>query len=159
MICFHFSIFEVSETSVTLVIFYFAMLWFAFILVSLKYRKHRKFPYLHRKSVVICFHFSIFEVSETSVTLVIFYFAMLWFAFILVSLKYRKHRKFPYLHRKSVVICFHFSIFEVSETSTTLQTATQCWLWFAFILVSLKYRKHLKTRWVPSSSRCDLLSF
>ena len=143
MICFHFSIFEVSETSqLTKRIIYY-LLWFAFILVSLKYRKHLTPLVVWPVQVVICFHFSIFEVSETSRSVKIITCIKLWFAFILVSLKYRKHQvglldivitgcdllSCYYLwsignigqSKKEclylVVICFHFSIFEVSETS------------------------------------------
>ena len=117
VICFHFSIFEVSETSFICFFVKGIKLWFAFILVSLKYRKHRSLTVHEIRIVVICFHFSIFEVSETSVSSEPCATSELWFAFILVSLKYRKH---------------HYYIINPHADK----------LWFAFILVSLKYRKH-----------------
>ena len=118
------------------------MLWFAFILVSLKYRKHRLWADGRYYKVVICFHFSIFEVSETSQIIRHVRYSWLWFAFILVSLKYRKHLSRSCSNWCHVVICFHFSIFEVSETSRDCEPCWRIQLWFAFILVSLKYRKH-----------------
>ena len=117
VICFHFSIFEVSETSLVPLFYLCPQLWFAFILVSLKYRKHLLLYLITGNSVVICFHFSIFEVSETSANVQSLLASVLWFAFILVSLKYRKHPLIKIDLSIYVVICFHFSIFEVSETS------------------------------------------
>ena len=134
-------------------------MWFAFILVSLKYRKHRYIFQRMLYVVVICFHFSIFEVSETSIIPYQWSIKTLWFAFILVSLKYRKHLEAKTSFNCFVVICFHFSIFEVSETSIRIQTCSFQALWFAFILVSLKYRKHLIPKITYKILGCDLLSF
>ena len=134
-------------------------MWFAFILVSLKYRKHPLIKIDLSIYVVICFHFSIFEVSETSLMFCQANQKRLWFAFILVSLKYRKHLILLLILFVIVVICFHFSIFEVSETSNKSMKSYHSRLWFAFILVSLKYRKHRLCRCHTSLSCCDLLSF
>ena len=134
VICFHFSIFEVSETSDNLMLSLFWLLWFAFILVSLKYRKHQGGNLPSISTVVICFHFSIFEVSETS-------------------------KSSCPISAGLVVICFHFSIFEVSETSRHCKIPSCLKLWFAFILVSLKYRKHRPAYKIGENYGCDLLSF
>ena len=110
---------------------------------------------------------------------------LLWFAFILLSLSYWKQRlwsikglsygcdllSFYYLCRTGnnlsawpyrmvlVVICFHFTIFVVLETTKDAKTTSQGALWFAFILLSLSYWKQLlnPAPFVPFS--CDLLSF
>ena len=185
MICFHFTIFVVLETTPTTVILLCSVLWFAFILLSLSYWKQREecvynplpscdllsFYYLCRtgnngagkssltETVVICFHFTIFVVLETTQLEIIKTLTLLWFAFILLSLSYWKQREyhhmlhehgcdllsFYYLCRTgnnvtrckdgdfSVVICFHFTIFVVLETTGSL-----------FVTLEL---------------RCDLLSF
>ena len=211
VICFHFTIFVVLETTVVWRGRAYATLWFAFILLSLSYWKQRasslpspscscdllSFYYLCRtgnntnmvalsvKAVVICFHFTIFVVLETTYSI---YFArqtQLWFAFILLSLSYWKqltHRlwhtdhgcdllSFYYLCRTGnnhatrvwfhhwVVICFHFTIFVVLETTRYQTIFSFAELWFAFILLSLSYWKQLSHEGVNSPSCCDLLSF
>ena len=169
MICFHFTIFVVLETTHPFLTPVFLQLWFAFILLSLSYWKQRyalkylpsascdllSFYYLCRTgnntttrwclviSVVICFHFTIFVVLETTFIKFCRWFNALWFAFILLSLSYWKQPffyttlisyscdllSFYYLCRtgnnifamslllSNVVICFHFTIFVVLETT------------------------------------------
>ena len=167
MICFHFTIFVVLETTPDWRKGGTWQLWFAFILLSLSYWKQRSTSTRKRTTVVICFHFTIFVVLETTATVGGLVVAGLWFAFILLSLSYWKQRgseqdhrinrcdllSFYYLCRTGnngyggneylcwVVICFHFTIFVVLET-----TCWRCWrccaaLWFAFILLSLSYWK------------------
>ena len=127
------------------------MLWFAFILVSLNHwKQHIHILYISH-SVVICFHFSIFEPLETALDTFSQTVCELWFAFILVSLNHWKQR----LECKGfwilVVICFHFSIFEPLETALDTFSQTVCELWFAFILVSLnhwKQRLECKGFWI-----------
>ena len=135
--------------------------------------------------VVICFHFTIFVVLETT-----YFFhgqtaLLLWFAFILLSLSYWKQPdrwggapcrscdllSFYYLCRTGnnnslivsnmylVVICFHFTIFVVLETTRRFHAIQPIQLWFAFILLSLSYWKQ---PWLITATRsfgCDLLSF
>ena len=159
---------------------------------------------------MICFHFTIFVVLETTPWRLSPRLSWLWFAFILLSLSYwkqpplrsdRRERScdllsFYYLCRtgnnnvksacciRGVVICFHFTIFVVLETTIALPPCstsrcdllsfyylcrtgnnglTNCkpwsWLWFAFILLSLSYwKQHIDAPDVPASG-CDLLSF
>ena len=118
-------------------------LWFAFILLSLSYWKQLKnleltvkngcdllsFYYLCRtgnnlmpincsnNGVVICFHFTIFVVLETTSFNVGRSCRMLWFAFILLSLSYWKQHSTIPCTLSNVVICFHFTIFVVLETT------------------------------------------
>ena len=92
-------------------------------------------------AVVICFHFSIFEPLETAQKLVTLVVVLLWFAFILVSLNHWKQLYRSLRIEYSVVICFHFSIFEPLETANEHYGEEAIRLWFAFILVSLNHWK------------------
>ena len=135
--------------------------------------------------VVICFHFTIFVVLETTSWDASRRLNALWFAFILLSLSYWKQPtpinistprrcdllSFYYLcrtgnnrwtlHRphRSVVICFHFTIFVVLETTSERQKNLIQELWFAFILLSLSYWKQPIEQYTDGGVRCDLLSF
>ena len=187
------------------------MLWFAFILLSLSYWKQRptlcvnsssgcdllSFYYLCRtgnngngrrhaaRVVVICFHFTIFVVLETTSSATTRGTFLLWFAFILLSLSYWKQLlsgrrrfiwrcdllSFYYLCRTGnnyghlllflqwVVICFHFTIFVVLETTVAETGDGYFELWFAFILLSLSYWKQRTDMADTHSTCCDLLSF
>ena len=185
VICFHFTIFVVLETTVFFPWENQSVLWFAFILLSLSYWKQPGRLRNNRKNVVICFHFTIFVVLETTTLSAGTNCTLLWFAFILLSLSYWKQRmqshprphdgcdllSFYYLCRTgnnptfkdyallTVVICFHFTIFVVLETTHQHRSGTMEELWFAFILLSLSYWKQ---RWHRHQWRlmgCDLLSF
>ena len=160
--------------------------------------------------VVICFHFTIFVVLETTnrstknqngcCDLLSFYYlcrtgnnplskcnalSLLWFAFILLSLSYWKQQpilhvvitfscdllSFYYLCRtgnnvhgliwqeRQVVICFHFTIFVVLETTKHTYRYKFEVLWFAFILLSLSYWKQPLCFRASFNLSCDLLSF
>ena len=135
--------------------------------------------------VVICFHFTIFVVLETTLHLFFHHAFVLWFAFILLSLSYWKQRaisilrikfscdllSFYYLCRTgnnyiyshgvllTVVICFHFTIFVVLETTPICSTESALSLWFAFILLSLSYWKQRYKSYIYELLSCDLLSF
>ena len=141
----------------------------------------RKWKYM----VVICFHFTIFVVLETTSVNHISGAGMLWFAFILLSLSYWKQLvlqgvvvgvccdllSFYYLcrtgnnvagttsWRTTVVICFHFTIFVVLETTPFAPALLVNKLWFAFILLSLSYWKQRGIARHLDEYRCDLLSF
>ena len=160
-------------------------LWFAFILLSLSYWKQQgafatntlagcdllSFYYLcrtgnnersgdaTRRAVVICFHFTIFVVLETTGQADGRARKGLWFAFILLSLSYWKQRQSRWNRRVRVVICFHFTIFVVLETTTRNLHALDRLLWFAFILLSLSYWKQRRAERSAAAPSCDLLSF
>ena len=185
MICFHFTIFVVLETTESnflswpsccdLLSFYYlcrtgnnGLLWL-----------------LRAIAVVICFHFTIFVVLETTYPHRWKQAVQLWFAFILLSLSYWKQLgrgpgcrpqscdllSFYYLCRTGnnitasckfcicVVICFHFTIFVVLETTNTCNWRLYNWLWFAFILLSLSYWKQPMCIFAILRTSCDLLSF
>ena len=109
--------------------------------------------------VVICFHFTIFVVLETTASRDFLSSSRLWFAFILLSLSYWKQPFGWHTLRKEVVICFHFTIFVVLETTGQGNRQENQLLWFAFILLSLSYWKQLLRRGQISRLGCDLLSF
>ena len=160
-------------------------LWFAFILLSLSYWKQPtgrrwteakrcdllSFYYLCRTgnnvgsarlmwdSVVICFHFTIFVVLETTRIGYRISPCLLWFAFILLSLSYWKQLAYVLYFEDAVVICFHFTIFVVLETTSCTVSYVQFQLWFAFILLSLSYWKQQRKSNAQEYLRCDLLSF
>ena len=185
VICFHFTIFVVLETTRRQQYIWTILLWFAFILLSLSYWKQHLRRESQKKLVVICFHFTIFVVLETTVAGHLECWLQLWFAFILLSLSYWKQlvnvlltiRKscdllsFYYLCRTGnnclvlivplarVVICFHFTIFVVLETTQYFIYMTINMLWFAFILLSLSYWKQPILYIHRQSTCCDLLSF
>ena len=185
VICFHFTIFVVLETTVEGEAGVLVPLWFAFILLSLSYWKQHSpataftksccdllsFYYLCRTGnnqtgrrtkcdfVVICFHFTIFVVLETTEKRT------------LSSVSRCDLLSFYYLCRTGnnlerigrdpfdVVICFHFTIFVVLETTLGYLNRCVATLWFAFILLSLSYWKQpIKAITAPIRG-CDLLSF
>ena len=185
VICFHFTIFVVLETTSVNHISSAGMLWFAFILLSLSYWKQLclqcagrrsccdllSFYYLCRtgnnleryisnqNDVVICFHFTIFVVLETTMVDENGNIFSLWFAFILLSLSYWKQLFVITVFINVVVICFHFTIFVVLETTSLCAPLPSPWLWFAFILLSLSYWKQRNRQQGNIQIRCDLLSF
>ena len=134
---------------------------------------------------MICFHFTIFVVLETTFICRCSTIIRLWFAFILLSLSYWKQQlqdlhfvrtgcdllSFYYLcrtgnnriapgaNRNGVVICFHFTIFVVLETTTFRPWLPSVLLWFAFILLSLSYWKQPTACLKVLNNCCDLLSF
>ena len=185
VICFHFTIFVVLETTKTVPGIPLLLLWFAFILLSLSYWKQLwmkcsvrstrcdllSFYYLCRTgnnakasfsswySVVICFHFTIFVVLETTLYDVIgadMCCDLLSFYYLCRTGNNGRANKFPVA---GVVICFHFTIFVVLETTISVSFTLWEVLWFAFILLSLSYWK--QRAWFPSHppTGCDLLSF
>ena len=185
VICFHFTIFVVLETTTAKAPSILPELWFAFILLSLSYWKQLQYILQRKKPVVICFHFTIFVVLETTLRRVRMGPVALWFAFILLSLSYWKQPmraflllgnscdllSFYYLCRTGnnsfrlskqpleVVICFHFTIFVVLETTQFKKSSPTPSLWFAFILLSLSYWKQLWIKKYETILGCDLLSF
>ena len=159
VICFHFTIFVVLETTRKNGCAIYRVLWFAFILLSLSYWKQPRWKANAVRLVVICFHFTIFVVLETTPYRRLDLFPLLWFAFILLSLSYWKQLSPYYACETTVVICFHFTIFVVLETTRKNHSIHEHGLWFAFILLSLSYWKQQDWRIPPGADSCDLLSF
>ena len=132
-----------------------------------------------------CFHFHIFDISETASIFLIFWKIELWIAFIFISLTYQKQQNsvntyadnrcellsFSYLWHirnsessyrtmgKCVVNCFHFHIFDISETAIAQGISSAMSLWIAFIFISLTYQKQLLLLCKSAPGGCELLSF
>ena len=185
MICFHFTIFVVLETTGISPHAARTRLWFAFILLSLSYWKQRNA--MQRWWFFCCDLLSFYYLCRTGNNWepLCHPWASLWFAFILLSLSYWKQRSyvpmslksgcdllsFYYLCRTgnnplskiiyplSVVICFHFTIFVVLETTRYTNLCSKSRLWFAFILLSLSYWKQHRKVIDFLNGSCDLLSF
>ena len=185
MICFHFTIFVVLETTKGTPISHQNQLWFAFILLSLSYWKQH--PCLTGHTHHGCDLLSFYYLCRTGNNMKNRWLlaSELWFAFILLSLSYWKQLSlssfslpvccdllsFYYLCRTgnnitfkatintTVVICFHFTIFVVLETTKGQGRALPNKLWFAFILLSLSYWKQRLPSLLPRRCCCDLLSF
>ena len=210
VICFQNCIFDISKTTLNVSEVQGKRLWFAFKIVSLTYRKQlvRKFLCLSlgcdllsklylwhiennkaenvRKAieVVICFQNCIFDISKTTRYRSYSTHLLLWFAFKIVSLTYRKQQsgecpqsnrgcdllsKLYLWHIENnakpflllmlvVVICFQNCIFDISKTTRTFSLIALPSLWFAFKIVSLTYRKQLIIIHFRGLIRCDLLS-
>ena len=159
VICFHFTIFVVLETTTLFCVVPPSGLWFAFILLSLSYwNNYIQYPE-PEYNVVICFHFTIFVVLETTYCGRCLMDATLWFAFILLSLSYWKQLIRNQQRYQHVVICFHFTIFVVLETTEAYPKRCATSLWFAFILLSLSYWKQPASPLPAGEDGCDLLSF
>ena len=159
VICFHFTIFVVLETTRGCDFARFFLLWFAFILLSLSYWKQPLMLLRSCDCVVICFHFTIFVVLETTLST-----CMVWLSCCdLLSFYYlcRTGNNHPCGGRthRYVVICFHFTIFVVLETTRRQNFTIIRKLWFAFILLSLSYWKQLIGYFCAPFPGCDLLSF
>ena len=144
------------------------VLWFAWKIVLLQYRKQRK-PRVHcRLYVVICLKNRTFAVSQTTRFVQTYlrsccdlleksYFcsiannvhrtnitpSMLWFAWKIVLLQYRKQLVHILLIEVTVVICLKNRTFAVSQTTLTRKTKERKGLWFAWKIVLLQYRKQL----------------
>ena len=159
MICFHFTIFVVLETTRSRRFWLKSMLWFAFILLSLSYWKQRLKGHFAVIHVVICFHFTIFVVLETTKPEKVNGKLVLWFAFILLSLSYWKQHsreKKPWR-----ISCDLLSFYYLCRTGNNYMSFPhiQKRLWFAFILLSLSYWKQPAKLKQNFNSSCDLLSF
>ena len=139
VICFHFTIFVVLETTFApypssilccdLLSFYYLC----------RTRNNEGCLISQLPTVVICFHFTIFVVLETTSNmrklcrcccdLLSFYYLC----------RTRNNGLREDIIRPAVVICFHFTIFVVLETTYLYFFFCHQLLWFAFILLSLSY--------------------
>ena len=141
VICFHFTIFVVLETTTghadgavhgcdLLSFYYLCRTW------------NNGAHIVHAVHVVvICFHFTIFVVLETTDPPARHLGArcdLLSFYYLCRTWNNIQRRTLSYAH---VVICFHFTIFVVLETTTRVIITLSFRLWFAFILLSLSYLK------------------
>ena len=137
MICFHFFIFDQSATAKPFFATKLAVLWFAFIFLSLI--NQQQHCIILPRCQVCCDLLSFFYLwsisnSQKQQRRI---WNRLWFAFIFLSLINQQQR--DHLDRNPIwaVICFHFFIFDQSATACMLLQYWCRWLWFAFIFLSL----------------------
>jgi len=106
---------------------------------------------------VICLKTRTFAVSQTTHFSLSRLIWLLWFAWKLVLLQYRKQH-FTYFYTSLyVVICLKTRTFAVSQT-TLIDLRLICFLlWFAWKLVLLQYRKQRGHCTSSTGLRCDLL--
>ena len=158
MICFHFTIFVVLETTFKHVLDVYCRcdLLSFYIFVVLETTVYTR-EILN--AVVICFHFTIFVVLETTTIRRYHIIVGLWFAFILLSLSYWKQLSFYSLFVHSC--CDLLSFYYLCRTGNNWpRWRVRVWrLWFAFILLSLSYWKQRWASRTGTSLSCDLLSF
>ena len=159
MNCFHFHIFDISETAQT----YKLVFEFRCELLSFSYLWHiRNSSFLALEVAILvvnCFHFHIFDISETAKRINSFSNFLLWIAFIFISLTYQKQQLKEYGTITKVVNCFHFHIFDISETANFVVDCYAVLLWIAFIFISLTYQKQPLRSPTYIRHCCELLSF
>ena len=143
------------------------LLWFAWKIVLLQYRKQPTvylvlaanscdlleksyfcsiannffIHYLRPFVVVICLKNRTFAVSQTTRLAAVHHELMLWFAWKIVLLQYRKQLRNVHTMYIHVVICLKNRTFAVSQTTAANDNARQIELWFAWKIVLLQYRK------------------
>ena len=183
MICLKTRTFAVSQTTDVRPFVFSAVLWFAWKLVHLQYRKQ-----LFRWS---CNAVSCCDLLENSyicsiannLVLALILLKLLWFAWKLVLLQYRKqpstncmvlltccdllensyfcsianNSSSVSLPLKTVVICLKTRTFAVSQTTVRLYLLIPQQLWFAWKLVLLQYRKQHSIALSRLLICCDLL--
>ena len=168
-------------------------MWFAWKIVLLQYRKQRRASAMWRNigcdlleksyfcsiannfnrfmpvscRVVICLKNRTFAVSQTTGWKYRYCLFLLWFAWKIVLLQYRKQHLSPNVHcvrccdlleksyfcsianneqysrnvHAAVVICLKNRTFAVSQTTRPKARPHSCGLWFAWKIVLLQYRK------------------
>ena len=106
---------------------------------------------------MICLKNRTFAVSQTTPNSEISEKFVLWFAWKIVLLQYRKQRLFDVKPTVHVVICLKNRTFAVSQTTLSIYFKTFCLLWFAWKIVLLQYRKQHAFLTEEEYNRCDLL--
>ena len=209
VICLKNRTFAVSQTTGHRRFFPIVVLWFAWKIVLLQYRKQHNYRMQENNSgcdlleksyfcsiannlesikfveeeVVICLKNRTFAVSQTTQVGLLMPISLLWFAWKIVLLQYRKQPGLENIYltvrcdllEKSyfcsianneliqnkinirVVICLKNRTFAVSQTTNTSENALILRLWFAWKIVLLQYRKQLKTEELVKKYGCDLL--
>ena len=107
--------------------------------------------------VVICLKTRTFAVSQTTARPNSVFQRVLWFAWKLVLLQYRKQRSSEKVAEIVVVICLKTRTFAVSQTTTIRGQLDVHKLWFAWKLVLLQYRKQPTEVVTKYDTSCDLL--
>ena len=183
VICLKNRTFAVSQTTAENYQVQEGTLWFAWKIVLLQYRKQRLMQMLRPKRrcdlleksyfcsiannlrlgfrrvqfVVICLKNRTFAVSQTTSAYCLPHSHELWFAWKIVLLQYRKQPISWEYRGKGVVICLKNRTFAVSQTTWNEKIIFAVWLWFAWKIVLLQYRKQQANVLHYLDFCCDLL--
>ena len=133
------------------------MLWFAWKIVLLQYRKQQHSSQEKSRQVVICLKNRTFAVSQTTKNTRVIFLEKLWFAWKIVLLQYRKQLVQTCSRVNRVVICLKNRTFAVSQTTLMRVQFVSVSLWFAWKIVLLQYRKQLVKSEFSCLLGCDLL--
>ena len=157
MICLKTRTFAVSQTTVCLYFPNTILLWFAWKLVLLQYRKQ-----LTNVASTDGFSCDLLENSyfcsiANNYFLKIKRQFALWFAWKLVLLQYRKQRQSPLSSPSNCCDLLENSYFCSIANNRQMLTIWRSELWFAWKLVLLQYRKQPKKPTMTIEECCDLL--
>ena len=122
VICLKNRTFAVSQTTWRSRRSLWSQLWFAWKIVLLQYRKQQQTTGLGSFIVVICLKNRTFAVSQTTSWVCMSLRILLWFAWKIVLLQYRKQQPVPDKARALVVICLKNRTFAVSQTTVRKKT-------------------------------------
>ena len=149
--------FAVSQTTDYRPILAELPLWFAWKIVLLQYRKQHWTTLLRLTTCCDLLEKSYFCSIANNATNIQPPLYLLWFAWKIVLLQYRKQRIFNLIYLFRVVICLKNRTFAVSQTTQHTFKIGGILLWFAWKIVLLQYRKQPKPRLWFTFLRCDLL--
>ena len=141
VICLKTRTFAVSQTTLFPLIIVSAMLWFAWKLVLLQYRKQHTEESTNTEECCDLLENSYFCSIANNFFQTQLEGIELWFAWKLVLLQYRKQLLSREDALTLVVICLKTRTFAVSQTTTSFVPTSNVALWFAWKLVLLQYRK------------------
>ena len=159
MICFHFTIFVVLETTVIT----YVLVPECCDLLSFYYlcrtRNNKVRGDSSRPAVVICFHFTIFVVLETTLVDAIHTAQRCDLLSFYYLCRTRNNDKALIDRAWKVVICFHFTIFVVLETTNiSAGIPYRCCDLLSFYYLC-RTRNNLFQNYILRLYSCDLLSF
>ena len=183
MICLKNRTFAVSQTTLLALHGLCALLWFAWKIVLLQYRKQLREPYSPIRQGCDLLEKSYFCSIANNTYLRTIIRIQLWFAWKIVLLQYRKqHAELIVLldtccdlleksyfcsianncrhlrwNIRGVVICLKNRTFAVSQTTGAVRALQGHALWFAWKIVLLQYRKQHEVKSNVDEVRCDLL--
>ena len=157
MICLKNRTLAVSQTTYTSIVLLPRRLWFAWKIVLLQYRKQQVIGWCLWRWVVICLKNRTFAVSQTTAAICIRQATLLWFAWKIVLLQYRKqpHPKTSYVGLRCDLLEKSYFCSIANNSNQILRLLME--LWFAWKIVLLQYRKQPNRGLGRKFVSCDLL--
>ena len=133
------------------------VLWFAWKIVLLQYRKQLVVALLDKAKVVICLKNRTFAVSQTTLLDTGRKDGELWFAWKIVLLQYRKQRPYGSVRKRNRCDLLEKSYFCSIANNLYFTPWLLHLLWFAWKIVLLQYRKQHHRAVACIQYGCDLL--